>query len=310
MLMESGWVWPEGLQLKLTMLTLMLCFSLLCGFGSQCVIRRAAGVRLASCVSGGVFLSSCLLELLPDYLNHARQTFSRLGLALHFPLAEFILAMGFLLVFVAEQMLLAVREQTGDVSREKQALIDAHVQCHDGDAPGRSHQRWRRLSWADGSGCVEDGKCHMGLRVFLLVLCVCVRALLQGLSAGAQQDVERLLQTCVPLLLHEGLVAFSLAAQLSHYGLRQAVASGCLVLFSVMCPAGIGMGLALAGMTPSAQVQLVRCAVEGLTSGLFIHVSIGGLMWQEPASPKHRVHKVAFLLTGFALVTAVLFSKV
>lgn len=226
---------------------------------------------------------------------------------LHFPLAEFILAMGFLVVFVVEQMLLALRAQTGDVCQEKQALIDSHIQCHDTDAPGRSQQRWRRLSV---SGCAEDGKWHVGLRVFLLSFCVCVRALLEGLSVGSQRDPERLPQTCVTLLLHNGVVAFSLAARLSQYGLRRAVASGCLLLFSVACPAGIGTGLALAGMNPSTQVQLVRCAVEGLTSGIFVNVSVGGLLGQEASSPKHRVHKVAFLLAGFALVTAVLFSKV
>ncbi|KAK9961591.1 hypothetical protein ABG768_009368 [Culter alburnus] len=324
MMMESDRVSSAesaGLQIKILMLKLMLCFSLLCGFGPLCVMRRAArcssetGVRhrnlsLASCLSCGVFLSSCLLELLPDYLNDARQTFSRLGLALHFPLAEFILAMGFLVVFVVEQMLLAFREETGDVSHEKQALMDSHIQCHDKDALSRSQQRWRRLSWTDRSGCGEDGECHVGLRVFLLSFCVCVWALLEGLSVGSQQDPEGLLQACGALLLHNGIVAFGLAARLSQYGLRRGVAYGCLLLFSVTCPAGIGIGLALVGMNPSAQVQLVRCAVEGLTSGIFINVSVGGLLWQESCSPKHRVHKVAFLLTGFALVTAVQFSKV
>ncbi|XP_077086090.1 zinc transporter ZIP3 [Siphateles boraxobius] len=378
------------------MLTLMLCFSLLCGFGPVCVIRRAAGVwlglmSLASCLSDGVFLCSCLLDLLPGHLTHARETFSRLGIALHFPLAEFIVSMGFLMVFVSEQMLLAFRDPTGDGSIEKQALIDPHM-TQSLDSPGHSHRlSWsdgslekqalidphmtqsldspghsHRLSWSDGSlekqalidphmtqsrdspghshrlswsdGSLEkqalidphmtqsrdspghshrlswsDGSAspeHMGLRVFLLVFCLCVCALVEGLSAGSQPDPELIPQVCVTLFLRQGIMAFSLSVRMSHCGLRQAVASGCLFLFSLSCPVGIGIGMGMVGMNHSAPGQLVRCAVEGLASGIFIYISVAGLLWQESASPKHRIHKVTFLLTGFALVTAVLFCKV
>lgn len=305
--MDSDWISsgasPGLLHIKLVTLVLMLCFSLLCGFSPVCVLRRATrfssdpGSRqrvlsLASCLACGVFLASCLLELLPDFLNHMRDTFSRLHITLHFPLAEFILAMGFLLVFVVEQMLLAFREQTTDASLEKQALVD----CEDRDAPHRSR---RSVSW-----CAVDE----GLRVFLLLFCVCVRAFLEGVSVACQR--ERLLETCVSLLLGEALVAFSLAVRLTHHALRRTLVAGSLLLFSVSCPAGIGAGLALDGLTVGPQVQLVRCAVEGLTAGIFINVCVLESVWQESGSPKHRIHKVAFLLTGFALVTAVLFSKV
>lgn len=297
--MDSSGVSPGLLHIKLLTLVLMLCFSLLCGFSPVCVLRRATrfssdpGSRqrflsLASCLACGVFLASCLLELLPDYLNHMRDTFSRLHITLHFPLAEFILAMGFLLVFVVEQMLLAFREQTCEASLEKQALMDGE----------------------DRSRTVEDGRCHLGLRVFLLLFCVCVRAFLEGLSVGSRR--EHLLEECVTLLLYKGLLAFSLAVRLTHHALRRTLLSGALLLFSLACPAGIGIGAALAldGTESGAQEQLVRCAVEGLTAGIFLNVSLLGSLRHESGSPRHRIHKVAFLLTGFALVTAVLFCKV
>ncbi|XP_073703285.1 zinc transporter ZIP3 [Garra rufa] len=308
--MDSSGVSP-GLHIKLLTLVLMLAFSLLCGFSPVCVMRRATrfssdpGSRhrvlsLASCLACGVFLASCLLELLPDYQNHMRDTFSHLRITLHFPLSEFILAMGFLMVLVVEQMLLAFREQTSDACHEKQALMD----CQDRDAA--PHRPRRSVSWSDGS--LEDGRCHVGLRVFLLLLCLCVRAFLEGVSVGRRR--ERLLETCVTLLLYKGLVAFGLAVRLTHHALRRTLLVGALLLFSVACPAGIGAGLALDGVTAGPQVQLVRCAVEGLTAGIFLNVCVLGSVWQELGAPKHRIHKVAFLLTGFALVTAILFSKV
>ncbi|KAL0171060.1 hypothetical protein M9458_031371, partial [Cirrhinus mrigala] len=220
---------------------------------------------------------------------------------LHFPLSEFILAMGFLVVFVVEQMLLAFREQTCDASQEKQALMD----CQDRTAA--AHRSRRSVSWSDGSCAADDGRSHVGLRVFLLLFCLCARAFLEGLSVGSQR--ERLLESCVTLLLYKGVVAFSLAVRLTHHALRRTLVGGALLLFSVACPAGIGTGLALDGATAGPQAQLVRCAVEGLTAGIFVNVCVLGSVWQELGSPKHRIHKVAFLLTGFALVTAILFTK-
>uniref|UniRef100_A0A673LF17 Zinc transporter ZIP1-like n=1 Tax=Sinocyclocheilus rhinocerous TaxID=307959 RepID=A0A673LF17_9TELE len=87
--MDSSGVSPGLLHIKLLTLVLMLGSSLLCGFSPVCVMRRATrfssdpGSRhrvlsLASCLACGVFLASCLLELLPDFLNHMRDTFSRL----------------------------------------------------------------------------------------------------------------------------------------------------------------------------------------------------------------------------------------
>ncbi|XP_043112839.1 zinc transporter ZIP3 [Puntigrus tetrazona] len=290
--MDSSGVSPGLLHIKLLTLVLMLCFSLLCGFSPVCVLRRVTrfssdpGPRLrvlslGSCLAGGVFLACCLLELLPDFLKHTRDTVSRLDITLHFPLSEFLLAVGFLLVLVLEQMLLVFRDQPSESSQEKQALMDAE----------------------ERSRAAEGGPGHRGLRVFLLLLCVCVRAFLDGLSVGS-------LEECVTLLLHEGLLAFSLSVLLTHLSLRRTLLSGALLLFSLSGPAGIGAALALDGLESGAQGWLVRCTVEGLTAGIFLNISLLGSLRQDSGSPRHRIHKVAFLLTGFALVTAVLFCRV
>ncbi|XP_051575388.1 zinc transporter ZIP3 [Myxocyprinus asiaticus] len=308
------------LQIKIITLLVLFCASLLCGFSPLWVMRRAAhcssdpGTRhrvlsLMFCFARGVFLATCLLDLLPENLRNMRQTFSHLGVTLRFPLPEFVLAMGFLIVFVVEQMLLAFTDQSCDLSYEKQTLLDCNIRERETSkhSPGFSR---KRLSWMDGSHWPESVRSHVGLRVFLLMFCLCLRAVCEGVSAGRQQDRERLLETCLMLLLHEGIIAVSLAFTLTHHHLRRTVVTGCLLLFSITCPAGIGLGISLAEMDASPEVQLVRSAVEGLTSGIFINVSVMGFMQNQADSPKHRIHKVAALLTGFALVTAVLFIKV
>lgn len=223
--------------------------------------------------------------------------------------------MGFLVVFVVEQILLAFREQSCDLSYEKEALLDSGLQRWEQDAPKHLYQQpgkvfcRRRTSGMDGYGCPEDARSHAGLRIFLLLFSLCPHAVFKGLTVAEQLGRERHLEIVLALALHEGIVAVSLGFRLTRYDLRRTVVAGCLFLFSVMCPAGIGLTVVLTEMKPSPELQLVRSAVEGLTLGIFINVTVMGLVWQELGSPKHRIHKVAFLLTGFAVITGALFLK-
>ncbi|XP_016160994.1 PREDICTED: zinc transporter ZIP1-like, partial [Ficedula albicollis] len=63
---------------------------------------RSPVLSLVSCFSGGVFMGTFLLDLLPDYLSSIAAALEGLRITLQFPLPEFILAMGFFLVLVLE----------------------------------------------------------------------------------------------------------------------------------------------------------------------------------------------------------------
>ncbi|KAI7812320.1 putative zinc transporter ZIP1, partial [Triplophysa rosa] len=305
---------PE-LYIRLSALSVVFCVSVVCGFGPLWIMRRRvfftsdSGSRgLMSSFACGVFLATALLERLPVYLDNTKQTFGRLGVTLRFPLPEFILVMGFLVVLVAEQILLAFRDQSRDLSCEKEALLDSGLQ-RDAHSYQQSPFMRRRASGTDGSCCPEDVRSHAALRVFFLLFSLCPYAVFEGLTAGAQLGRERLLDICLASVLREGTIAVSLAFRLIHSDLRRTAVAAALLLFSVMSPVGMGLAGVLAEMKPSPQVQLVYSAVEGLTLGIFINVTVVALMWHGPASPKHRIHKVAFLLTGFAVFTGVLFIQ-
>lgn len=70
---------PVGLEVKLGALLLLLVLTLVCSLVPICVLRRPGAhleasasrqkaLSLISCFAGGVFLATCLLDLLPDYL--------------------------------------------------------------------------------------------------------------------------------------------------------------------------------------------------------------------------------------------------
>uniref|UniRef100_A0A146P5Z1 Zinc transporter ZIP1 n=1 Tax=Fundulus heteroclitus TaxID=8078 RepID=A0A146P5Z1_FUNHE len=305
------------LELKLGALVVLLCVTLLFGLGPLCVVRgggrcsadpevRRRLLSWVSCFSGGVFLATCLLDLLPDFLQNTGEAFRDAGIKLQFPLPEFIVAMGFFLVLVLEQIVLACKDQSSSLLEERRALMaDSSVQA--GDGSGR-HQR-RRGSLESGGHAHGDLGSQSALRAFVLVFSLSLHSVFEGLAVGLLEDGEEVLQVCLALLIHKSVISFSLSAALSQGRLRRAVVSGCLLAFAVMSPLGIALGVGLTETKTSPRHRLARCTLEGLAAGTFIYITFMEILPHELASSRGRIPKVAMMLLGFAVVTGVLFIR-
>ncbi|XP_029928302.1 zinc transporter ZIP3 [Myripristis murdjan] len=315
-LLSPGWgAGPDhvpALEIKLGALVVLLATTLLCGFVPLCVVRGAGGcsvdselrrrlLGLVSCFAGGVFLATCLLDLLPDYLQSISQAFSNMGVTLQFPLPEFIVAMGFFMVLVLEQIVLAVKDQSSVPSDERRALlVNSGVPSSDGGVRRRSHHHHQEA--------VEDLS-QLSLRAFVLLFSLSLHSVFEGLAVGLQEDGRRVLEICLALTIHKSIIAFSLAFRLARGRLRRPLVAGCLLLFALMSPLGIGLGIALTETRASPQHQLARASLEGLAAGTFVYVTFMEILPHELAAGGNRIAKVTALLLGFTAVTAVLFIK-
>ncbi|XP_032254557.1 zinc transporter ZIP1 [Phoca vitulina] len=301
---------PVGLEVKMGALVLLLLLTLLCSLVPICVLRRpGAGpeasasrqkaLSLVSCFAGGVFLATCLLDLLPDYLAAIDEALAALHVTLQFPLQEFILAMGFFLVLVMEQITLAYKEQSGPPPREEtRALL--------GTANGGPQH------WHDGPAVPQAGgapAAPSALRACVLVFSLALHSVFEGLAVGLQRDRARALELCLALLLHKGILAVSLSLRLLQSHLRAQVVAGCGILFSCMTPLGIGLGAALAESAGPLH-QLAQSVLEGMAAGTFLYITFLEILPQELATSEQRILKVILLLAGFALLTGLLFIQV
>lgn len=315
-----------AMEVQLGALLVLLITTLLCGSIPLCVVRGAGrcnfdpktrhmALRLMSGLAAGVFLATGLLDLLPGYLDTINEAFNRIDIKLNFPLPEFIMAMGFLLVLTLEQILLTLKDQSPGPSEEKRALLDFGVQSHhrDGDRYSLHHHHgWEELGGPGGAGfhLHVDFSSQSAIRAFVLVMSLSLHAVLEGVSVGVSLGVHGGGgMVFLALLLHRGLVSFSLALRLVQVSLRRSAVAGCVLLFALTTPLGVGLGLALAGAEPSAQYRLVRATLEGLAAGSFVYVTFIDILPQVLGAPGSRIPKVALLLTGFAAVTGVLFLK-
>ncbi|XP_075301462.1 zinc transporter ZIP1 [Opisthocomus hoazin] len=285
-----------GLEAKLGALGLLLLLPLGCGLAPLCCFRRAPDARspvlgLVSCFAGGVFLGTCLLDLLPDYRASISAALEGLSVTLQFPLPEFILAVGFFLVLVLEQVALAQRAPSAFAEETRTLLPAGSVQSPPPQASS---------SPSGARGAVRAG---------VLVLALALHAVLEGLALGLQEGGAAVLRVCLALLLHKCAVAFSLGLKLLRGRLRPAAVVACLTLFAMMSPLGVGLGAAVEAGAGARQ-RLCRGVLEGLAAGTFLYVTFLEILPQELGVPQQRVPKVILLLAGFALVTAILFIKI
>ncbi|XP_015247151.1 PREDICTED: zinc transporter ZIP1 [Cyprinodon variegatus] len=308
-----------ALEIKLGALVVLLSVTLLFGFAPLCIIRGGGGrcsvdpdsrrrlLSWISCFSGGVFLATCLLDLLPDYLQSIGEAFTSAGIKLQFPLPEFIVAMGFFLVLVLEQIVLAFKDQSSSHLEERRALMaDSSIQTGDGSAHRHrgSSETDGHLTWVHG-----DLGSQSALRAFILVFSLSLHSVFEGLAVGLLEESEEVLEICLALLIHKSIISFSLSAALTQGRLRRSVVTGCLLLFAIMSPLGIALGIGLTETKSSPQHQMARSTLEGLAAGTFFYITFMEILPHELASARGRIPKVAMMLLGFALVTGVLFIK-
>ncbi|XP_030605851.1 zinc transporter ZIP3 [Archocentrus centrarchus] len=312
-----------ALEIKLGALVVLLSVTLLFGFTPFCIVRGAGCfsvqpdlrrllLSLISCFAGGVFFATCLLDLLPDYLQSISEAFSSAGITLQFPLPEFIVAMGFFLVLVLEQIILAFKDQSSPPLEERRSLlVDSSIQTNDHSTHHhhQHHHNHRRSSGdSDGHFHVDIGS-QSALRAFILVFSLSLHSVFEGLAVGLLEEGKEVLEICLALMIHKSIISFSLTVKLSQARLRRSVVAGCLLLFAVMSPLGVALGIGLTETKTSPRHQLARCTLEGLAAGTFIYITFMEILPHELSAGKNRIAKVAMLLVGFAVVTAVLFIK-
>ncbi|XP_033634010.1 zinc transporter ZIP1-like [Asterias rubens] len=96
--------------------------------------------RFLNCFGGGVFLATCLLDLLPDVRSKLTDLFPKLGIKTNFPIAEFITAVGLFLILCIEQIAHDFKEKSFEKKHHKALQqIDEEEQPEDERSPLLKH---------------------------------------------------------------------------------------------------------------------------------------------------------------------------
>ncbi|CAM9237154.1 unnamed protein product [Lampetra planeri] len=196
----------------------------------------------------------------------------------------FIMAAGFLLVLLLEQLALSCcshgnHEAPDD--RERQALA---------------------------------GPAGLALgRVVTFACALSIHSAFEGLACGLQLSATQLARLCGSLFLHKALVALGLGLELWGPGKTVSRPAGWLLaaIFSLASPLGMLGGALVTRGDPVAPGgnTMARSVLEGVSAGTFVFVTFVEILPQGLQAPGPPMLKMLSLLLGFSVVTATLFIE-
>ncbi|KAG8440590.1 hypothetical protein GDO86_006367 [Hymenochirus boettgeri] len=302
------------LQVKLGCLFGLLLLTLIFGLLPSKVncFREEAGreiqqrwISFISCLAGGVFLAACLLDILPDFLNDMKAEMARQQILTDFPLPEFILGTGFLLVLIVERIVLDCSEK---ISEERTPLLSdntsattnpeqLHEYSHSHDNNHTEHKRHHFH---------VDFQAHSSFRSFILIMSLSLHSVFEGIAIGLQNVQSEVLQIAVAILIHKSIIAVSLSLLLLQNSVQTRWFVLSIVMFALMSPIGIGIGIGVMH-TQTEGTSMVQCVLEGLAAGTFVYITFLEILPHELNSNKWRLPKVIFILMGFSGMAALRF---
>ncbi|XP_012692041.1 zinc transporter ZIP1 [Clupea harengus] len=299
------------LQVKIGALVGLLLLTLFFGFipARMAWFRETSGTEthravlsFISCFAGGVFLAACLLDIIPDYLSDISTEFQRRGLDTEFPLAEFIMALGFFTVLILERL---VQTCSRPRSEERQPLLSNHSSGH-GHSHGQAIGHINELEGSAGHHVHMDLQAHSSFRSFMLFLSLSLHSVFEGLAIGLQTTESKVLEICIAILVHKSIIVFSLSVKLVQSAVPPLWVAAYVLVFALMSPLGIGVGIGVMEAR-LASGALIQAVLEGLAAGTFIYITFLEILPHELNSPERQLPKVLFILIGFSVMAGLCF---
>ncbi|CAI5440571.1 unnamed protein product [Caenorhabditis angaria] len=216
--------------LKWTMLGVMVVVTMIFGLvpiklmsylnNSQNAIHKKSSLILSllSCFAGGVFLTVCFLDMLPDTLESWEDVKNDTGFDSDYPFVQLMALVGFFFVYILEEL--------------SNSLCSNGAHGHSHSDPIQSNVTFPRARLATvGTIFDADGKiiepCKKSLQDFdvsgeaplrssLLFTCTFIlHVFFECFAFGVQKDVLSVTSLFLGIVLHKAIVMFSLGMKLS-----------------------------------------------------------------------------------------------
>ena len=267
------------------------------GLGTASVRQRI--LSYCNCFAGGVFFATCLLDLLPMIREKYEEAFNLAGIHPVFPVAEFTTCMGFFLILTVEQIVHSCHGSSllhvlhGDHTT-KQPLLNNTPD--DGFYSGSERKTRKKNKYGESS-----------LRTYILIVALSLHSVFEGLALGLITDVERLVQIAGAIVIHKSIIAFSLGVNLVHHEMPTKTVVKSSILFAVMGPIGIAIGIAVLHNSTEFTSSLYSGILQGIANGTFLFVTFFEIFQRELSEPGSRLLKVLAIIVGYSVVTGLLY---
>ncbi|XP_011374242.1 zinc transporter ZIP2-like isoform X1 [Pteropus vampyrus] len=284
------------LGVKIGCLFALLALTLVCGLIPICFkwfqIKVATGrhrrvLSLLGCISAGVFLGAGLMHMTAEALEGMESEIQKFEMQMDYPYGELVISLGFFLVFFMESLALqCCPGAAGGSEVQEEECGGAHVLGFHSHGPLPSPSR-------------------SPFRALILLLSLSFHSVFEGLAVGLQTTVAATVQLCLAVLAHKGLVVFGVGLRLVQTGTESRWAVLSILLFALMSPLGLALGLAVAGGDSEGARGLAQAVLEGVAAGTFLYVTFLEILPRELAGPEAPLAKWGCVAAGFAFMALI-----
>uniref|UniRef100_A0A0R3S621 Zinc/iron permease n=1 Tax=Elaeophora elaphi TaxID=1147741 RepID=A0A0R3S621_9BILA len=259
---------------------------------------------ILSCLSGGVFLGVCLLDLLPT----ANEAFDKIkeerGWETHYPYMELLIGSGFFIVYLVE--VLANHfcgrghidyDANGNECKNDKSVIECE---QDGDESQEKKEQ-------TGVSTVEINipKKDNYVKSITLVAAFTVHSCLEGFAFGVQYTMFSVTTLFFGIIIHKSVVAFSIGMNLIKIHPSKIYFVISLVIFvALTSPIGGLIGIALEGVQIGEQSQnIVTAIASSIANGTFIYITFFEILYAEYGGhEKQKMEQWLSATVGFGLI--------
>ncbi|XP_063602498.1 zinc transporter ZIP1-like isoform X2 [Penaeus indicus] len=300
-------------------------------------------LSLMSCSAGGVFMGTCIMDLFPDVQQQIEVLLDQSTVTSSFPVAEFIVIFGFLLVLTMEQIVLDYKETSllrrpaeaeallGEPNERRRNLQQQHslsgitdqpdltasIRSETGSLTGSTRGYGTAADSCDpldGHGhshlfdhsIHQDIASHSSLRSMLLLFALSLHSIFEGLAVGLQDTIDDVVALFLVVIFHKGIIAFSLGLNMVQSKLTVAQMLLGIMFFCVTAPFGVGVGMGIMELQ-SFTTTILSGTLQGIACGTFLYVTFFEVLPHEMNNGENRLLKLLFIILGFSAVCGVLY---
>ncbi|GMS78562.1 hypothetical protein PENTCL1PPCAC_737, partial [Pristionchus entomophagus] len=286
--------------------------------------KSARWLSLLSCFSGGIFLATCFLDIIPDIDEKYRLFISMSKVHWDFPVTYFIICLGFFLVYLIEEVCIQIFSMTGNGHSHGDS--HAPVQFDDGkitvtvDTNSSVYvsvhplHRLHHLSHSSAFHCsqiIEESMKYATstdesyfLKSLTFTIAMSFHSILEGFALGVQDTTSGIITLFVSLLLHKAVEALSVGMQVSKDNTnRKKAVIATILIYAVMTPIGSLFGAVLQNSSLDPVYKLGSVILfESLAAGTFIYVTFLEVLAREKDNEYNSLAQLLSIFLGFSII--------
>ncbi|XP_067949685.1 zinc transporter ZIP3-like [Watersipora subatra] len=260
-------------------------------------------IDVSNSIGGGVLLATCFIALVPLVENSYKNALLAMNSPhIDRPFAEITILSGFFLVVFIEQLVTLVQQRRANVKNAAHIQMASHEEqetLFSDEEPSSGAQSSHHGSTSHSHSHSFDAKSL--LHSVILVVTLGLHTLFEGMAIGLVDNIDTLVALAVAVLFHELCCAVALGVNLSKQKISTKAAMVVCLIFSLMMPVGIALGMAV-GQVNGVAGLLLTAILQGVATGTFLFVLFIEIV-PSVISSSNPGFKMALMMLGCIFMT-------